>query len=210
MDPVRIIEGRAVPLDESDVDTDQIMPKQFLTRVERTGFGAFIFHDRRSEPGFVLDDHRYSGASILVSGPNFGSGSSREHAPWGLHEHGFRAICAPSFADIFAANCAKIGLLTVELPDDVCRRLIVLATDEPNATVRIDLEAETVAFASESVPFQLDPHRRHMLLNGLDEIELSLTRETEIATYEASRPAWLPTTPENGRRTPPATLPLVR
>lgn len=209
MEPVRIVEGPAVPLDRADVDTDQIMPKQFLTRVERTGFGAFVFHDWRSDPDFVLNDARYAGAPILVSGPNFGSGSSREHAPWGLHEYGFRAICAPSFADIFAANSAKIGLLTVELPEDVCRQLLARSAADPTAILRIDLEAELVTFDGTDVAFRLDPHRRHMLLNGLDEIELSLARGDEIAAHEAARPSWLPTTGDTGRRQRPTGLPII-
>lgn len=209
MEPVRIIEGAVLPLDRADVDTDQIMPKQFLTRVERTGFGAFVFHDWRIDPAFVLNDERYAGAPILVSGPNFGSGSSREHAPWGLHEYGFRAIVAPSFADIFAANCAKIGLLTVELPGPVCRDLLARAAERPTASARIDLEQELVTFDGRSESFRLDPHRRRMLLEGLDEIELSLARAEEIADHEASRPAWLPTTTDTGRRTAPRGLPIV-
>src|SRR5688500_15714840 len=127
MNPVRMIDGTMMPLDRADVDTDQIMPKQFLKRIERTGFGEFLFHDWRADDDFVLNDPRRADAAVLVTGPNFGSGSSREHAPWGLQQWGFTAVVAPSFADIFKTNCAKIGLLTVVLPPATCKQLIALA-----------------------------------------------------------------------------------
>jgi 3-isopropylmalate/(R)-2-methylmalate dehydratase small subunit len=168
------------------------MPKQFLKRIERTGFGEFCFHDWRAEEDFVLNDPRYDGANVLVTGPNFGSGSSREHAPWGLQQYGFKAIVAPSFADIFAANCGKIGLLTVVLPADTCKRLIALATDDPQAPVRIDLAEQTVVAPGVEAGFDIDGFTKRMLLEGLDDIGLTLQREDAIAAFEARRPSWLP------------------
>jgi 3-isopropylmalate/(R)-2-methylmalate dehydratase small subunit len=192
MRPVSTITGRMAPLDRADVDTDQIMPKQFLKRIERTGFGDFVFHDWRQDPAFVLNDERYAGANVLVTGPNFGSGSSREHAPWGLQQYGFEAVIAPSFADIFASNCAKIGLLTVTLPADRCRELIALATHDPAAEVRIDLPEQTVVTAAGIDRFDIDRHAKRMLVEGLDDIALTLRRADEIATYESTRAAFMP------------------
>ncbi len=193
MKPVRIVEGTMVPLDRADVDTDQIMPKQHLKRVERTGFGTLVFSDWRAAGGFVLDEPERAGAKILVTGPNFGSGSSREHAPWGLQEWGFEAIVAPSFADIFRNNCAKIGLLTVTLPRDVVRELLALASD-PTQTCRIDVERRRLAAAAVDVPFELDAHTRRRFLEGLDDVGLALQHDEAIRAYEASRPGWLPVT----------------
>ncbi|HWB71258.1 MAG TPA: 3-isopropylmalate dehydratase small subunit [Egibacteraceae bacterium] len=192
MRPVRVVEGRMAPLDRADVDTDQIMPKQFLKRIERTGFGEFLFHDWRADPGFVLNDPRYAGASVLVTGPNFGSGSSREHAPWGLQQYGFEAIVAPSFADILRSNCAKIGLLTVVLPPAQCQHLIGLARSDPQATVRIDLGDQTVQAAGLLATFDIDPHTKHLLVEGLDDVALTLARSDAIAAFEARRAPWLP------------------
>ncbi len=163
MQPVRQIAGRVTFLDRCDVDTDQIIPKQFLKRVERTGFGQYLFHDWRKEPGFELPAN-----PILVAGRNFGCGSSREHAPWALEDYGFRAIVAPSFADIFRSNCTKIGLLPVALDEESCRALARAGDGE------IDLEAQEVRFAGAVVPFDIDPEIKHRLLNGLDDIALSL------------------------------------
>ncbi|MGH8907345.1 MAG: 3-isopropylmalate dehydratase small subunit [Egibacteraceae bacterium] len=194
MRPVGVIAGRMVPLDRADVDTDQIMPKQFLKRIERTGFGEFVFFDWRADPGFVLNDPRYEGANVLVAGANFGSGSSREHAPWGLQQYGFDAVIAPSFADIFRNNCAKIGLLTVTLPADVCKRLAVLATGDPEADVRIDLPAQTVTSPVGQWPFPIDPFTKHLLVEGLDDIGLTLQHTPAITAFETHRPSWLPLT----------------
>ncbi len=207
MTPVRVVEGRAVPLDRADVDTDQIMPKQYLKRIERTGFGEHVFADWRSDPAFVLNDARYAGAVVLVAGANFGCGSSREHAPWGIQQYGFEAVVAPSFADIFRTNCAQTGLLAVELPTPVCRRLLDLVTADPAAVVRIDLsEQSLVAWRSSgglscspSAPaveatFAIDAHTKHLLLEGLDDVGLTLARSGEIAAFESHRPRWLPTT----------------
>ena len=194
MQPVTVIEGRMVPLDRADVDTDQIMPKQFLKRIERTGFGEFVFHDWRQDPDFVLNDPRYAGANVLIAGANFGSGSSREHAPWGLQQFGFDAIVAPSYADIFRNNCAKIGLLTVTLPADVVKRLIALAETEPATGIHIDLPNQTLAAGDVEASFDFDPHVKHLLVNGLDDIGMTLRHADDIGAFEASRPAWLPTT----------------
>ena len=193
MEPTRRVEGTAVPLDRSDVDTDQIVPAQFLKRIERTGFGPFLFHEWRKDPAFVLNDERYEGATILIAGANFGSGSSREHAPWALEDHGFRAVIAPSFADIFRSNCCKIGLLPVELPQESVRALMDAVLDDPTTRIVVDLEALTVTAPSVQEAFAFDDFRRWCLLEGYDDIDLSLRHADEIASYEAKRPSWLPT-----------------
>jgi 3-isopropylmalate/(R)-2-methylmalate dehydratase small subunit len=193
LEPVRRIEGTAVPLDRSDVDTDQIVPAQFLKRIERTGFGPFLFHEWRKDPTFVLNDERYAGAAILLAGANFGSGSSREHAPWALEDYGFRAVIAPSFADIFRNNCCKIGLLPVELPQESVRALMDAVLDDPTTRIAVDLETLTVSAPSVQVTFPFDDFRRWCLLEGFDDIDLTLRHADEIAAYEADRPSWLPT-----------------
>jgi 3-isopropylmalate/(R)-2-methylmalate dehydratase small subunit len=193
VEPVRRIEGTAVPLDRSDVDTDQIVPAQFLKRIERTGFGPFLFHEWKKDPSFVLNDERYAGATILLAGANFGSGSSREHAPWALEDHGFRAVIAPSFADIFRNNCCKIGLVPVELPQESVRALMDAVLDDPATRIVVDLEALTVSAPSVQEAFAFDDFRRWCLLEGYDDIDLSLRHADEITSYEADRPSWLPT-----------------
>jgi 3-isopropylmalate/(R)-2-methylmalate dehydratase small subunit len=193
MESVRRVEGTAVPLDRSDVDTDQIVPAQFLKRIERTGFGPFLFHEWRKDASFVLNDERYRGAAILLAGANFGSGSSREHAPWALEDHGFRAIIAPSFADIFRNNCCKIGLLPVELPQESVRALMDAVLDDPTTRIVVDLDALTVTAPSVQETFAFDDFRRWCLLEGYDDIDLSLRHVEEITTYEDNRPSWLPT-----------------
>jgi 3-isopropylmalate/(R)-2-methylmalate dehydratase small subunit len=193
MEPVRRIEGTAVPLDRSDVDTDQIVPAQFLKRIERTGFGPFLFYEWRKDPTFVLNDERYAGASILLAGDNFGSGSSREHAPWALEDHGFRAVIAPSFADIFRNNCCKIGLLPVELPQESVRALMDAVLVDPTTRIAVDLEALTVTAPSVQESFEFDDFRRWCLLDGYDDIDLTMRHKEQIASYEAGRPSWLPT-----------------
>jgi 3-isopropylmalate/(R)-2-methylmalate dehydratase small subunit len=193
MEPVRRIEGTAVPLDRSDVDTDQIVPAQFLKRVERTGFGPFLFYEWRKDPAFVLNDERYAGAEILLAGANFGGGSSREHAPWALEDHGFRALIAPSFADIFRNNCCKIGLLPVELPQESVRALMDAVLDDPTTRIVVDLEALTVTAPSVAERFAFDDFRRWCLLDGYDDIDLTLRHTEQIASFEANRPSWLPT-----------------
>ena len=191
--PVRRVEGRMAPLDLADVDTDQIIPKQFLKRIERTGYGPFLFYDWRARGDFVLDRPEYAGAAVLVAGANFGCGSSREHAPWALRDFGFKAIVAPSFADIFRANCYKTGLLAVTLPDSQVRHLIDLVTEDPTAEVAIDLERQLVRGEGFEYRFEIDPFARDMLLGGLDEVSLVERRDPEISAYEESRADWLPT-----------------
>jgi 3-isopropylmalate/(R)-2-methylmalate dehydratase small subunit len=176
MEPVRLISGDVSVLDRADVDTDQIIPKQFLKRVERTGFGEFLFYDWAKEPGWSLPAN-----PILATGPNFGSGSSREHAPWALQDYGFKAVVAASFADIFFSNCTKIGLLPVVLGDEHVRALMAAGAAE------IDLEALEVRFSGRTVPFELDDDIRHRLLNGLDDIALTLQLQDAIAAYERDR-----------------------
>ncbi len=175
--------GRVAVLDRADVDTDQIIPKQFLKRIERTGYGEFLFHDWRQDPGFELNRPAYAGATILLAGRNFGCGSSREHAAWALQDYGFEVVIAPSFGDIFAANSAQIGLVLVALPEEQVRSL--MRAEE----LTVDLEALTVTGPGDlAIAFPFDPFRRHMLLNGLDDIGLTLRHEDEISAYESARP----------------------
>jgi len=193
MEPVSRIEGTAVPLDRSDVDTDQIIPAQYLKRVERTGYGRFLFDEWRKDSAFVLNDERYRGASILIAGANFGSGSSREHAPWALEDYGFKAVIAPSFADIFRNNCTKIGLLPVELRDESVRALMDAVLDDADTRIAIDLAELTVRAPGIDEVFDMEEYTRWRLLEGLDDIGLTMRVEEEISAFEASRPSWLPT-----------------
>ena len=198
MQPFRKHTGKVAPLYRANVDTDQIIPKQFLKRIERTGFGEFLFNDwRRSasgevDPGFVLNESRYSGVSILVAGKNFGCGSSREHAVWALADYGFRAVIASSFADIFANNCVKNGVLTVTLIDEHVAE-IARRAETPNYQLTIDLENCTVRDDQGlSAKFHIDDFTRHSLLEGLDDIGLTLRHADEIASYEQRRSELLP------------------
>ncbi|MSO46460.1 MAG: 3-isopropylmalate dehydratase small subunit [Thermoleophilia bacterium] len=185
MEPFIRITGTTAPLDRANVDTDQIMPKQFLKRIERTGFGEFLFFDwRNDEDDFVLERPEFRAAPILVAGPNFGSGSSREHAPWGLQDWGYRVVIAQSFADIFRSNCSKIGLLTVELPGAEVRELL----DAAPAEITVDLETQTIVMPDgRTIEFPVDPKTRENLLNGWDDIALTLLREDKLAEYERDR-----------------------
>ncbi|MEP6641406.1 MAG: 3-isopropylmalate dehydratase small subunit [Gaiellales bacterium] len=184
MKPVRIVSGPVAALDRSSVDTDQIIPKQFLKRIERSGFGEFLFFDWMKQPDFPLRRPEFAGAPILAAGRNFGCGSSREHAPWALQDYGFEAIVAESFGDIFATNSSKIGLLTVVLPADAMRELL----DSAPAGATIDLEAQAVTLPSgRRVGFDIDPGLRDRLLNGWDDIALTELRLAEIDRYEAER-----------------------
>ncbi|HEY2788371.1 MAG TPA: 3-isopropylmalate dehydratase small subunit [Gaiellales bacterium] len=184
MEPVRVVSGTVAPLDRVSVDTDQIVPKQFLKRIERSGFGEFLFYDWMNQADFPLLWPEFHGAPILVTGRNFGCGSSREHAAWALQDFGYRAIIAESFGDIFAINCSKNGLLTVVVPPDAVRELL----DAAPAEATIDLEAQTVTLPSgRVVGFDIDPGVRERLLNGWDDIALTERREDEIARYEAER-----------------------
>jgi 3-isopropylmalate/(R)-2-methylmalate dehydratase small subunit len=180
------------PLDRADVDTDQIIPKQFLKRVERTGYGPFLFYDWRADGNFVLDRPEHKGASVLVTGENFGCGSSREHAPWALQDAGFLAIIAPTFADIFLANCYKTGILAVTLPDRQVRHLIDLASEDPAAQVTVDLEKQEVRGDGFAYRFEIDQFARDMLLNGTDEITFVERHAPAIGAFELQRPSWLP------------------
>jgi 3-isopropylmalate/(R)-2-methylmalate dehydratase small subunit len=194
MEPVGRIRGKAVPLNRADVDTDQIIPAKYLKLVERSGFGRFLFDSWRKDEMFVLNDPRYAGSQILIAGPNFGCGSSREHAPWALQDYGFKAIIAPSFADIFRNNCAKIGLLLVPLPQDEVNILMAKAEEDPNTQVVVDLENQNVSVAGEdwSLHFDIDPFVKHCLINGLDDISLTLQHEADISAFESRRPGFLP------------------
>ncbi len=192
MEPVTTITGTALPLDRSDVDTDQIVSAESLKRIERTGFGPFLFAEWRKDPGFVLNDLRFAGASILIAGPNFGCGSSREHAPWALEDAGFRAILAPSFADIFRNNCYKIGLLPVELPVEVVRRVMDAVLRDPTLQITVDLGARRVTGPGVDEVFEIDDFTRWRLLEGLDDIGLTLRHGDAIDAYEITRSEWLP------------------
>jgi 3-isopropylmalate/(R)-2-methylmalate dehydratase small subunit len=195
---VRVVSGTVCPLDRADVDTDQIIPKQFLKRVDRAGFGPFLFYGWRHDedgdpvPDFPLNRPEHAGATILLAGANFGCGSSREHAVWALEDAGFEAVIAPSFADIFRSNCAKVGVLTVELPDSDVRRLFALVDADPALEVTVDLAGQTVRAAGFDATFAIDADTKHRLLNGLDDIGISLQRAGDIDAYEAQRDAWLP------------------
>ena len=195
MEPVREIVARAVPLDRSDVDTDQIIPSDWLKRVERTGFGEGLFSEWREQSDFVLNQSRYEGAHILVTGPNFGTGSSREHAPWALQDYGFQAIISSRFADIFRNNCLKIGLVPVTLPQPVVERIMRAVEDDASIEIVVDVVDRRVAVPALDLdePFELDDHTHHRLLNGLDDIGLTEQHLDEIERYEATRPAWMPT-----------------
>lgn len=172
--------GLVAPLDRANVDTDQIIPKQFLKRIERTGFGQFLFYDWREDPAFVLNDPRYQGATILVAGKNFGCGSSREHAPWALGEYGFRVIIAPSFADIFANNCFKNGMLPIALDEERVKELMT------RTKLTVDLETQMITDESGlKIPFVVNEFQRYCLLEGLDDIGLTLRHEDAISAYEA-------------------------
>ncbi len=191
MEAFRALTSKPIPLDRADVDTDQIIPAQFMKRVERSGFGRYLFHAWRQDPSFVLNDDRYRGAQILLAGANFGCGSSREHAPWALEDYGVRAVIARSFADIFRNNCAKVGILTITLPDDVVTALVERSEADPEAEITIDLEARTVRAGDEVHTFDVDPFVRDCLLEGLDQIGLTLRHEDDIAAFEARREAEL-------------------
>jgi len=201
MQPFRTHTGKVAPLNRANVDTDQIIPKQFLKRIEKTGFGEFLFFDWRRtaegkpDPSFSLNQPRYAGASILVTGKNFGCGSSREHAVWALADAGFRAVIAPSFADIFANNCVQNGVLTVVLRDDEVAEITRRAQEVADYQLTIDLEQRKITDASGfTATFAMDDFIRHRLLEGLDDIGLTLQHEAEIAAYEARHPA-LPNQP---------------
>jgi 3-isopropylmalate/(R)-2-methylmalate dehydratase small subunit len=189
--PIRVVEGRAVPLERSDVDTDQIIPSDWLKRVERTGFGRGLFSEWRDDPDFVLNQQSYVGATILVAGPRFGIGSSREHAVWALMDYGFAAVIAPSFGDIFVNNSSKQGLVIAQLSHDDVEELNAIIVAEPTTLVVVDVDQQKVEVpaAGWQRPFALNPMTRERLLNGWDDISLTLLREGQITTFEASEKA---------------------
>ncbi|HUP69012.1 MAG TPA: 3-isopropylmalate dehydratase small subunit [Acidimicrobiales bacterium] len=196
MEAVHAVTGTAVPLDRSDIDTDQIIPAEWLKRVERTGFGAGLFSAWRADPDFVLNRPEYAGASILVAGTNFGTGSSREHAVWALTDYGFRAVVSPRFADIFRTNCTKAGLVPAQVDEETGRALLAAVQADPTLEVTVDVESRTVRAPAAGIdaPFLLDDFTRWRLIEGLDDVGLSLRHAGDITAYEDSRPAWLPTT----------------
>jgi len=192
MEPVRAVTGRALPLGRANVDTDQIIPSHWLKRIERTGYGLGLFEAWRKDPSFVLNDGRYRGANILIAGANFGCGSSREHAVWALQEFGFRAVIAPTMADIFRSNSIKNGLVPVELNADAVSRLLAAVQADANTTITVDVAARTVAALGVKASFPLTDFVQTQLLEGLDEIALTLRHEPDIAAFEVKRPEWLP------------------
>ncbi len=195
MEAVKKIEGRAVPLERSDVDTDQIIPAVYLKRVERTGFGEGLFAAwRESDPNFVLNRPEFEGGSVLVAGPNFGTGSSREHAVWALMDYGFKAVVSPKFGDIFRNNATKAGLVPVLVPDDFGAQLLEAAAEVPFLEVIVDVEKRTVSAPAVGLEttFPLDDFTQYRLVNGLDDIGLTLTHEADITEFESTRPEWKP------------------
>lgn len=195
MEPVRRVTGTVCPLPRADVDTDQIIPKQFLTRIERTGFAAGLFHGWRGTPGFPLDRPEHRDATILVTGPNFGCGSSREHAVWALAEHGFRAVVAPSLADIFQSNCFQVGVVPVVLEPAVVDQILERVAADPGWELTVDVERGEVRGSDGlRAPFPLAPFRRRCLLEGLDEIAITLESEDAIARHEAGASLNIPPT----------------
>jgi 3-isopropylmalate/(R)-2-methylmalate dehydratase small subunit len=194
MEPFTVHTGRMVPLRRSNVDTDQIIPAVYLKRVTRTGFEDGLFASWRAEPDFVLNEPQYAGATVLVAGPDFGTGSSREHAVWALQDYGFKAIISPRFADIFRGNSLKGGLLTVQLPQETVERLWELAEADPATEVTVDLMRREIRAPGLVAPFQLDDYTRWRLIEGLDDIGLTLRHESVITRFEQTRPAFLPTT----------------
>jgi 3-isopropylmalate/(R)-2-methylmalate dehydratase small subunit len=196
MDPINVISGTAVPLDRSDVDTDQIIPAEWLKRVERTGFGKGLFGSWRDERDFVMNQPQYAGATILVAGPNFGTGSSREHAVWALTDYGFRAVISPRFGDIFRNNSTKAGLVPVQVPAEIGESLVRAIEADPSLEITVDIERRTVSAPAVGieVQFPIDDFTRYRLLEGLDDVGLTLRHEADIDSYEATRSRSLPVT----------------
>ena len=196
MEPVIVVTGTAVPLDRSDVDTDQIIPSDWLKRVERTGFGAGLFSEWRDDRDFVLNHEHYTGASILVAGPNFGTGSSREHAVWAIMDYGFQAVISPRFADIFRNNCTKNGLVPVQVDPAVGEQLLRAVEADPALEITIDVAARTVSAPAIGleVAFPLDDATRERFLEGLDDVGITLRSVEAIDDFETTRPSWMPVT----------------
>ena len=193
MKAFQIVTGTAVPLKRSDVDTDQIIPADWLKRVERTGFEAGLFSTWRDDRNFVLNDEKYAGASILIAGPSFGVGSSREHAVWAIQQYGFDAVIAPSFSDIFRNNCTKNGLAPVVLPQASVDQLWAFIDENPKVEITVDMERLTVEVPAKGFKesFPMDAPTQHRFLNGLDDIGITMTHADEISSYESRRPSWL-------------------
>ena len=196
MEAMNVVTGTAVPLDRSDVDTDQIIPSDWLKRVERTGFGAGLFSEWRDDRDFVMNQPQYAGASILVAGPNFGTGSSREHAVWAIMDYGFKAVISPRFADIFRNNCTKNGLVPVQVDEALGRRLLEAVVADPTVEITVDVDRRTVSAPALGIeePFPLDDATRERFLQGLDDIGITLRSAGAIDTFESSRPSYLPST----------------
>ncbi|KJE77493.1 3-isopropylmalate dehydratase small subunit [Ferrimicrobium acidiphilum] len=194
MEPITELRGHALPLAISDVDTDQIIPSDWLKRVERTGFGEGLFSEWRQDPNFVLNSRQFAGSTILIARENFGVGSSREHAVWSLMDYGFRVVISPRFGDIFRNNSLKVGLLPVQLSADEVSQLLDLVTEHPATEILVDLESQRVSVPSRSIEyrFAIDPTAKARLLAGLDEIGISLTKESKIIEFERRRPVWAP------------------
>lgn len=195
MQAVQVITGTAVPLDRSDVDTDQIIPSDWLKRIERTGYGKGLFSEWRDDRSFVLNQEQYAGANILIAGSNFGTGSSREHAVWAIEDYGFRAVVSPRFGDIFRNNCTKVGLVPVEVTAEVGERLLRAVENDPTLELTIDVERRTVSAPAIGLEetFPLDDFTVYRLLNGFDDIGLTLRFDDAIDAYEPGRPSWAPT-----------------
>jgi 3-isopropylmalate/(R)-2-methylmalate dehydratase small subunit len=194
MKPVHIVQGRGVPLERSDVDTDQIIPAEWLKRVERTGFGRGLFSTWRDDRDFVLNDERYAGAKVLVAGPNFGTGSSREHAVWAIMDYGFAAVVSPRFGDIFRNNATKNGLVPVVVPPDIGDALLHAIRSDPSLEITIDIERRTLAAPAAGIEcdFPLDAATQARFLEGLDDIALTLQHAEAISAHEGRRPSWMP------------------
>jgi 3-isopropylmalate/(R)-2-methylmalate dehydratase small subunit len=194
MQPVQTISGTAVPLDRSDVDTDQIIPSDWLKRIERTGYGRGLFSEWRDDRNFVLNQEQFAGAQILIAGPNFGTGSSREHAVWAIEDYGFRAVVSPRFGDIFRNNCTKVGLVPVQVSAEGGRLLLDAVTNDPGLEITIDIERRTISAPAIGFEekFPLDDFTVYRLMNGFDDIGLTLRHADGISTYEATRPTWAP------------------
>ena len=195
MEAVRAITGTAVPLDRSDVDTDQIIPSDWLKRIERTGFGKGLFAEWRDDRDFVFNNEEFAGANILVAGANFGTGSSREHAVWALEDYGFKAVVSPRFGDIFKNNATKVGLLPVQVSAEVGQQLMAAVQADPTLEITIDVERRTLSAPKIGLEttFPLDDFTQYRLLNGLDDIGLTLRHGDSITSFESKRPAWAPT-----------------
>jgi 3-isopropylmalate/(R)-2-methylmalate dehydratase small subunit len=194
MEAIRVVSGTAVPLDRSDVDTDQIIPSDWLKKVERTGFGKGLFSEWRDDRDFVLNKPEHAGATILVAGPNFGTGSSREHAVWALLDYGFRAVVSPRFGDIFRNNCTKAGLVPVQVDPSFGQALMEAVAADPSLEITVDVERLVVSAPAAGLEstFPLDEFTRHRLVEGLDDIGLTLRHDADIEAHEARRPGWMP------------------